>query len=190
MLIAQFKNAFPWIKYKLFKSFCMPLYGMQLWNLSGREINSFYTAWRKCIRRLFNIPSRTHNVLLNIICEDFPITMQLHNRFLKFIHSVITNDNYCIQLCGKLVMNGSHSTACDNLNYICNSYTIDKYQLPKLKISGLINRIRKSYIDKISVEDLSKSSLVSDLLYYREFKHTSFLSTDEINVMLLSVCTE
>jgi hypothetical protein len=58
VLIAQFKHAFPWIKYKLFKTFCMPLYGVQLWDLSNVAIESFYVAWRKSIRRLFDLPQK------------------------------------------------------------------------------------------------------------------------------------
>ena len=46
MLLAFFNFASPWIKYKLFKTYCMPLYGSVLWDLSCTDINKFYTAWR------------------------------------------------------------------------------------------------------------------------------------------------
>ena len=41
MLLAFFGFASPWIKYKLFKTYCMPLYGSVLWDLSCTDIKSF-----------------------------------------------------------------------------------------------------------------------------------------------------
>ena len=57
---SYFKNTYTDTKYELFKVYCMPLYGSVLWDFSSRYINSFYTTWRKCIRRLFGLPARTH----------------------------------------------------------------------------------------------------------------------------------
>ena len=48
------------IIYKLFKTYCMPLYGCPLWDLSTKSISRFYVAWRKSVRQILNIPRTTH----------------------------------------------------------------------------------------------------------------------------------
>ena len=67
---AQFRSVFCSTKYKLFKTFCMPMYGCELWDFSSKYTEFFYVAWRKSIRLLWSLPYRTHCNLLPIICDD------------------------------------------------------------------------------------------------------------------------
>ena len=73
ILINMFSHTNCDIKYKLFKSYCMPLYGCQLWDFSKLHTEQFYTAWRKFIRRLMGLPYNTHCKYLNIIRDDIPV---------------------------------------------------------------------------------------------------------------------
>ena len=70
VLISYFNSTYIETKYKLFKVYCMSLYGSVLWDFSSSYVNVFNTAWRKCIRRLYALPTRTHNALLPGICYD------------------------------------------------------------------------------------------------------------------------
>ena len=126
LISAQFNHVYSWIKYKLFKTYCMPLYGCQLWDFSHKSVNLFFTAWRKCIRRIWNLPLRAHNVLLNLICDDFKIETQLHKRIVKLIHSIVTSKNECVNICGKMSLNGSRSNLVNSINYICYRYGLNK----------------------------------------------------------------
>ena len=83
-LISQFSNVSLGVKCSLFKSFCMSVYGSQLWNFESKTCNNFYTAWRKCIRRLLGLHIRTHSNLLNLVCKDVPVEYQLHIRFISY----------------------------------------------------------------------------------------------------------
>ena len=118
VLCAKFKFIPTDARYLLFKSFCMSLYGCQLWDLESRFIELFYVAWRKCIRRVLSIHSMTHCALLPHICCDLPIHAQLINRFRKFQRSVFTSDNILVRYCGNLAKNGSRSSFCNNLNVL------------------------------------------------------------------------
>ena len=43
----------------------MNVYGSQLWSYNDfRAVESFYTAWRKTIRRIWRIDKRTHILLI------------------------------------------------------------------------------------------------------------------------------
>ena len=62
----------------LYNSYCMNVYGSQLWCFNDhKSINRFYVAWRKTIRRTWHIDKRTHNSLLNIINNCLPIDLLL-----------------------------------------------------------------------------------------------------------------
>ena len=76
---------------KLHTSFCMSLYGSELWNYNNRYIKEIYVAWRKTMRKLFKLPYRTHNYIVCGITED--ISIKLHRRVTKFMYSMIHNDN-------------------------------------------------------------------------------------------------
>ncbi len=79
--------------YSLFKTYCMPLYGSQLWDLSSRSMNKFYVSWRKSIRYLLGLPRTTHCNLLHLICNDVPVDYQLIYRFCTFYNSLISSNN-------------------------------------------------------------------------------------------------
>ena len=49
---AQFRSVFNSTTYKLFKTFCRPMYGYELWDF-------FYVAWRKSVRLLLYGPVHT-----------------------------------------------------------------------------------------------------------------------------------
>ena len=55
------------IKAKLLDSYCLDVYGSQLWNFSKHDVDMFFTAWRKSIQRLWKIPNTTQCNLLIVI---------------------------------------------------------------------------------------------------------------------------
>ena len=117
-ILNTFTNVYVSVKYKLFKSYCMPLYGCVLWDFDSVNINQFYVTWRKAIRRLFNLSSRTHSRYIHLICNDVPVKVQLYKRFNKFMYTLLNNGNPCVELAGKLVTSGSNSNVSKNINII------------------------------------------------------------------------
>ena len=63
----------------------MSIYGSQLWKFNRfSNVNKFYIAWRKKVRRIWKINSRTHNVLINKINRCAPIDVILEKHCIKF----------------------------------------------------------------------------------------------------------
>jgi hypothetical protein len=83
VLVAQFGHCFSTTKYKLFKSFGMSLYGCVIWNFTPRKLERFCVAWRKSVRKIFNVPYLTHSNLLPLICADLSPELQLHVNIIK-----------------------------------------------------------------------------------------------------------
>ena len=55
------------VKRKLFNSFCMAAYGCQLWDYSTNAPEAFFTAWRKCLRRIDGLPKKTHKIIFPVL---------------------------------------------------------------------------------------------------------------------------
>ena len=75
------------IKQKLLFAYCYrpSLYGGVLWDLSNRFVDSVCVAWRKGLRRVRNLPSDTHSVLLPVLSNTLPVIDELAKRFVAFI---------------------------------------------------------------------------------------------------------
>ena len=107
----------------------MSLYGCVLWDFNCKQIQHFYIAWRKSIRYLLCLPYRTHSVLLPLICDDYPVHIQLCKRFVKFSKNILNHSNTIISLCGKLAILGSNSSVCSSLNYVSSTLKFNKFCL-------------------------------------------------------------
>ena len=140
LLYRQFGMCSPDVLYKLFNSYCMSLYGSQLWNYENMSgMDSLYVAWRKCVGRIFNILCNTHCKLVPHICKDSAIHIKLYKRFLRFFINIKKSENSILSTMTKHVLSGSSSKACKTFNSICytyniqNKYTISESWIPKIK---------------------------------------------------------
>ena len=71
----------------------MKIYGRQIWTFYNKEVNIFYTAWRKAIRQIYNLPYRTHNILINHIIQCYPIDIILEKIGIRFIWGLINSEH-------------------------------------------------------------------------------------------------
>ena len=126
VLVTQFYNVDIDIKYRLFKSYCMSVYGCQLWNFEDKQVENFYTAWRKCTRKLFTLLYKTHCRLLHIFCNDIPIEGQLHMRFLNFVKACENSHSKCVRLCCKMAIMGSMSRFSQSISYVCAKWNLQR----------------------------------------------------------------
>ena len=108
----------------LFKTYCMNLYGSQMWRYNDKTTRSFYTCWRKAIRRLYNIPYRTHNILVHHIINSYPIDVVLEKRCIKYrpIWNLINSGCKLHADIVFLSMDNMYSTIGENMRYFMYKY--------------------------------------------------------------------
>ena len=85
------------VKYRLLDTYCLDLYGSQLWNYSKQDINQFYVASRKTIRPLWRIPNMTHCNILSLINSSEPIVYKLEKRCAKYVWCCLCSHNCVIK---------------------------------------------------------------------------------------------
>jgi exonuclease III len=194
-IMSHFSHTDRFVKYKLFKSFCMPLYGSSLWDHTSPHIVTFYTAWRKCIRKLMGLPYRTHCKLLAPICNDHDITTQLNIRLLKFIKSLSSSNNTLCNTSLKLALSGSKSNVSNNISLLCNSYAICRTRISNVKcVNTHLNLIHKLKPVNDNHAD-GTTSVITDLLDMRFALNYCLgvrvpLAMHEIMYMLNTICTD
>ena len=80
------------MKTYLIKMYCLSLYGCHLWSLSSKSLNTLHIALNKILRKVWNLPSRSHSSIVHctIIIQAIHNTVFRHfNQFLS--HSVLSH---------------------------------------------------------------------------------------------------
>ena len=81
---------------KVYSTFCMHMYDCELWNLNSSDVQKFYIAWRKVKRRIWKLPSTTHNSIIHNITSNIHIILE--KRFIKFMHNALNGNIVCRQI--------------------------------------------------------------------------------------------
>ena len=74
---------------RLFNSYCCAFYGSQNWRIDSTCFNHVLIAWNKGVRRLLNLPSRTHTWMLGPLLEKYHLRYQFESRNYSFF------EGYC-----------------------------------------------------------------------------------------------
>ena len=167
------------VKYHLFKTLCMSVYGCQLWDFSAPHCERFYAAWRKVIRRLLKITPRAHSRLLPLIVKDLPVDVQLHRRFLKFFLNLLNSGNACTRICAELASARSGSCVSKSFNYISRKYNI--HTVTARSISVVTDA-------EASDAECAAAAAISDFLVLRD-ETDNAVDIDYINTVLNYICT-
>ena len=97
-VLFDFKDIPSDVKSKLIDTYCLDLYGSQLWKYSKNDVIAFYTAWRKVFRRIWKISSTTHcNYLLLSISKSLSIEFLMEKSCVKFIWSCFNSHNLIVR---------------------------------------------------------------------------------------------
>lgn len=181
MVRLNFKLIPPDACYRLFKTYCMPLYGTQLFDLSDPSMSKLYTEWRKSIRYLLHLPYQTHCSLLPLICNDTSVQCQLQNRSLRFIRSLSNSSNPIVQNAFCLAMCGSGSNIANSISFLSSIARVNRNSVTNLTSMPMIESPENESIH---------ASVINDLLHMRYISHfdESIFSCNEIDFMIHTLC--
>ena len=107
----------------LFKSYCMNIYGSQIWPYSKNCLSKYYISCRKAIWRLWKIPYRTHNKFIHIVNNWMPINITLEKRCIKYLWNMINSNCKLYHNIVNLSLNNVNTTIGENLyKYMIQEY--------------------------------------------------------------------
>ena len=128
------------VKYALFRTRCMAMYGSQLWDFSTPGCNTIFVAWRKSLRCLLGLDPRTRSHLLPLIVRDSSVKIQLHRRSLKFIVKALGSFNVCTRLLAERAMAGSNSRVSRSIRFLCEQYNLDPSRPSLSSLARVVER--------------------------------------------------
>ena len=186
MIRTHFCHARYDVIYDIFKTYCMPLYGSQLWDYGDRNTDRFYVNWRKAVRKLFNLPNRTHSALLPYICDDVNPFIQLLRRVISFNKGLSNTENELSALCYKLAMQGSGSATSNNISIMSFLWSVPRED---------VHSIKRNICPEIFNNEVAIcASVVRDLLnmkHINKYFHNNVLfNNEEIDFMVHILCTQ
>ena len=118
--LAKFGHLNVLFRSKLFTNFCLSLYGCQLWPLVHKCINDFAVVWRKSVRRIWRLPSSTHNALLPFFVSGNNFSKILQQRFIIFANDCLCSPNALVNFISYLAGASQLHTFGRNMSYIVN----------------------------------------------------------------------
>ena len=90
----------------------------------NRELEPFYIAWRKCIRRVWKIHFTSHNVLLPYIHNTIAFNVILEKRCIKFLWTLFNSGYDIYRTIIKNSLHNRNTTLGENVRYFMHKYNI------------------------------------------------------------------
>ena len=153
----EFGFAHPVNKIKLLQTYVTSFYGSNLWNLYDSSAHNLYKTWNIALRKLYNLPYRTHTRFLDFICNVRHIHLSLKLRFVSFIQSLLKSSNVI-------------------LSHLIHFYALNHTSPTGLMMSRILNEFNIGYLCDILDLNANLYTLITD-----SYKELNSLSDDEIS---------
>jgi hypothetical protein len=165
--LADFSHISSAVTQELVNKYCSSFYGSNLCKLSDRDMELLFIEWRKCVRRVWKLPSRAHSNLLPHISCTLPPDLLLHQRFVKFVYS-------CFQSSNIVVSNMFHVALCNpscignNLRYIFHKYGLNFRYVKQYSSTDICNIMFNRWLSGVKNEDIRIGFQLRELAIARD----------------------
>jgi hypothetical protein len=183
------------VRLRLFLSYCSSIYGSELWSLDSDNIAIFCTAWRKALRRIFNLPYNSHSYLLPIISNTLPIFDELCKRSARFITSCLFSPSCLVRSVSwySVVFGKYDSPLGANALYCCNRFEW-AHDLFLLNLVDLTNSFfYKWYNNNLTDIELDTARSLLDIIFIREgdsvLPDNFTFTKSQITDIIAGICT-
>ena len=149
-----------------------------------------YVTWTKCIRKFLDVPYQTHSRYVSFIFDDVPIEAELHKRPVKFLSNIMLSENHVVQLCGKLMSNGSQSAVSMSFSYLAHLYSLSYGQICNVDYATRKNKLLGNSCnekDLMKIEHIKSLLCMRDNLYFEEQPNDGF-TMEDLNILLEYFC--
>ena len=171
-VLYDFRNVPCQVNAKLLSIYCLDLYGSQLWNFSSTDVQTFFVAWRKSIRRLWILPTTTHCLLLPHINDCISIEFVLGQRCAKFIWSCLNSSNTIIETIAISAISRGNSTIGDNSRYLSYKYIIG-FHIWMLSLNDVVKCISLYMSNQDNSLYFAHGTIIRDLCLARDNHYQS-----------------
>ena len=119
---------------QVFNSKCCHYYGSAAWNLTDKHVSQFYAMYNKCVRRLLQLPYKTHTRYLTAFTQRKCIQDQIADRFIKLYVSMLQNVSPSVNFLVNFCIRNSESLIARNVSYLSETYSISKVKIVQSRL--------------------------------------------------------
>ena len=169
------------------RMFCMDFYGCELWNLNKAYMGQINVAWRNVMRKVWKLPNRTHNELIN----NFVVNVEhdIHCRMIRFIHNMLRISYSSMTMFQIKNCLSNRSTLAENFRFLCYTYNLSMRDFQS-ELDILLGKVKMKQ-SKLSNSLSSKISVMRELISVRDGTYILHSSFDKylVDLCLQDVCT-
>ena len=174
------------VLYKLFTSYCCSMYGVSLCDLTAVSFQTLCVAWRKAIRRVFHLPSRTHNVIVNLITGNLPVNISVECRITKLYKRLLSSHNNLLSYTANVCLYQSYSNMGKNVSYFQNNYVNGDLHSIHCECTKVLY---EQWLSSQTDNDVNTAAICQELLECRDNHQNFVLNQQECNELLHYICT-
>ena len=183
ILLARFGFCSSTMLTSLFKTYCTSFYGSPLWPLDTNSLTRLNISWKRCLKRIWKVNTRTHSILLPLISCTHPLQHILLCRFAKFCINSMNSPNEITKHLLSIATQ-SHSIVGQNIRNLLGSLCLHDFT----DIATTIEKLHSSYSESINIDTICVASAIAELCAMRDSKDYSFFDRAELSIFIDSLC--
>ena len=176
---ADFGHVYPDIQCKLFNQFCCSFYGSQLWNFNDYSI--ICTAWRKALRKIWNVPHMTHCKIVALLSNSKPLELSLRQRFCKFAKQIFMKGSQVVQSIANIACNNPLSVFGANCSELRCKYDTNFNVCHRM--------IEYEWFNSVDEETISNVLVLKEMIQVRNgINECESLNLDDVLYIIEDIC--
>ena len=135
-ILCKFSSLDPFVKRFLLKSYCLSLYSCSLWSLSTPSLRSIEVALNRILRRICNLPQRSHTSIVHCTAKVPTIS---HMVYCSLLLSVFSSPSMFLKSLTQFIWSFT------GYNYVFGHNRLTKYCFNYMHTTGFIQSLRFVY---------------------------------------------
>ena len=162
-------------------------YGSMLWNLYGEEAGKYFRTWDTCVKLTWNVSRATHGYVVdNLLAADFKnFREQILVRYVKFVRKLLSSKSDEVRLLANLVGRDAQSNTGNNLTRLWLETGLDPWSRSMDMFSQALTKARR----QVPAQDIWRLEFLEKLLKRRSQLESNLENTDDINIIINSLCS-
>ena len=182
--LSNFNTCGSFIKNKLFQQYCCSYYGSQLWPLWNNKFDKVCVKWRNAIRRIWNLPYRTHCKMLPIITDHYPVEMLLECKFVNFIKTLAKSNNKSVSYMGNYMSSDCRSTYGHNIRHLYLKYDITYQECLEMSMNQIKKKFYSTWLQTVNDDYINSAVMIREVSLMKDRISQRFFDDEQCEFLI------
>jgi hypothetical protein len=166
-VLCYFRKLNSFTRYKLYRSYCTSFCVCELRSLDDCAIEKLCTAWRRGLRKVWNIPPQAHCYLLSMISNCRPLFDEIYYRAINFVRKCTDHRSALVRFVAShsIMSAREYSGLGRNVSFCMHRYNISLSEIFSGRLSGIIHTHTQNRCD---TSMMASANLLMETLQLRD----------------------